>query len=154
MFKTCPVCEVEKPLGEYRKDKTSPSGYQYRCKQCARASITGLYNTKYKEKYGKKGRARSALTTAKLKAIKLYLGCYCCSEVYPNCLEFHHVDESQKDFIISGAKQRSWESIQNELKKCICVCANCHRKIHDEVIIEDFVTITDEMLTKILEPAI
>ena len=23
-----------------------------------------------------------------------------------------------------------WEDVLNELKKCICVCANCHRGIH------------------------
>ena len=49
-------------------------------------------------------------------------------------LEFHHKDPAQKDFGI-GAKgyTRSWEKIQKELDKCIMVCANCHREIHEEL---------------------
>lgn len=58
--------------------------------------------------------------------------CYICG--YKSCseaLDFHHIDESQKDFGISSkGYTRSWESVQQELDKCILVCANCHREIH------------------------
>ena len=50
-------------------------------------------------------------------------------------LEFHHVDPSGKDFALSGDGQtRSWEIIKIEIDKCILVCANCHREIHDSLI--------------------
>lgn len=46
-------------------------------------------------------------------------------------LEFHHKDESQKDFGLSQrGLTRSWEKIKAEIAKCILVCANCHREIH------------------------
>lgn len=58
--------------------------------------------------------------------------CQCCG--YDKCvdaLEFHHLDETQKDFGISDRNvPTDWESIKNELDKCILVCSNCHREIH------------------------
>jgi len=48
-------------------------------------------------------------------------------------LEFHHRDATGKDFSISGAHSRKWESIQNELDKCDMLCANCHREVHAEI---------------------
>lgn len=50
-------------------------------------------------------------------------------------LEFHHLDPSQKDFGI-GQKgyTRSIEKNKQEVDKCILVCANCHREIHEGLI--------------------
>lgn len=48
-------------------------------------------------------------------------------------LEFHHLDPFKKEFDFSKTII-SWEKTKNELKKCICVCANCHREIHDGLI--------------------
>ena len=45
-------------------------------------------------------------------------------------LEFHHLDPSQKDFTIASTKC-GWNEMQKELDKCILVCANCHREIHN-----------------------
>ncbi|UYL05113.1 hypothetical protein DIDNDMLP_00128 [Klebsiella phage KP13-7] len=61
----------------------------------------------------------------------------CCEKCgYNKCiaaLEFHHLDPSQKDFSISKeGVTRSFDKIKTELDKCIMVCANCHREIHDE----------------------
>lgn len=48
-------------------------------------------------------------------------------------LEFHHLDKNEKDFGISQKGfTRSWEKIISELDKCILVCANCHREIHNQ----------------------
>ena len=46
-------------------------------------------------------------------------------------LDFHHIDESTKEFGLSDrGMTRSWEKIKAEVAKCILVCANCHREIH------------------------
>jgi len=78
----------------------------------------------------------------KLKAINLLGGkCVLCGyDSHPGVLDFHHVDASTKMFgISSGGLSRSWESIYNEIQKCILVCANCHREIelglHDSEVI-------------------
>ena len=57
--------------------------------------------------------------------------CYNCG--YDECLgalDFHHVNEKNKDFSISGASDRSWVKLKKELSKCVLLCANCHRRVH------------------------
>lgn len=69
--------------------------------------------------------------TLKIKCVE-YLGGKCSICGYNKCikaLDFHHLRD--KSFNISGAHCRSWSIIEQELKKCILVCANCHREIHE-----------------------
>lgn len=71
----------------------------------------------------------------KVKQMALeYKGEKCVKCGYDKCidaLEFHHIDDKTKDFGIgSKGYTRSWESIKNELDKCILLCANCHREEH------------------------
>lgn len=58
--------------------------------------------------------------------------CECCG--YDKCtaaLEFHHIDDLTKEFGISEkGETRSWKRIQEELDKCVLLCANCHREVH------------------------
>jgi len=54
-----------------------------------------------------------------------------------NALHFHHIDPKTKKFTISDAisrKRFSKEEVQDEIKKCILVCANCHAEIHSGLI--------------------
>jgi hypothetical protein len=68
----------------------------------------------------------------KLRAIEtMGGGCVICGyNKHQGVLDFHHVDPLLKSFAISGGGfSRSWASIEVELKKCILVCANCHREV-------------------------
>lgn len=67
--------------------------------------------------------------------IVLYKGGCCEKCGYDKCiraLEFHHLDPLQKDFNISG-KMCAFEKIKKEVDKCILVCSNCHKEIHDDI---------------------
>ena len=71
----------------------------------------------------------------KKEAVK-YLGDNCTKCNYAACmgaLEFHHLDPSQKDPVLSRKKSTAFEIFKSELDKCILVCANCHREIHWEM---------------------
>ncbi|HEU5116814.1 MAG TPA: hypothetical protein VFT74_09085 [Isosphaeraceae bacterium] len=59
-------------------------------------------------------------------------GCKLCGEPEPCCLEAHHVDPSSKEFEIGSAAttKKSLAAVKAELAKCVCLCANCHRKVH------------------------
>ena len=59
--------------------------------------------------------------------------CQCCG--YDTCdsaLAFHHIDPSQKDLAFGSirANPKNWNSVVEELRKCILVCHNCHSEIH------------------------
>ena len=51
-------------------------------------------------------------------------------------LEFHHIDrdtkESQLDARTLSNSSMGW--IMSEFEKCMVLCANCHREIHDGLI--------------------
>lgn len=50
----------------------------------------------------------------------------------PEALDFHHIDPFQKDFQMGDilASPQRWTIIVAELKKCVLLCANCHRELH------------------------
>lgn len=67
------------------------------------------------------------------KLIK-YKGGECCLCHYNKCaeaLELHHLNPSEKDFTIAKNYCKSWETIKKEADKCILVCSNCHKEIHN-----------------------
>jgi hypothetical protein len=46
-------------------------------------------------------------------------------------LEWHHLDPDNKVKEVSRLMhQKGRKTILEEIAKCICVCSNCHRKIH------------------------
>jgi len=48
-------------------------------------------------------------------------------------LEFHHLDPTKKDFSISSRWTISHDKLKEEIDKCIMLCANCHRELHEEI---------------------
>lgn len=65
---------------------------------------------------------------------RLFLGfggyCGCCKQVEHYLIyDFHHLDPSQKEFVITG-QIRSWTVLMEEAKKCAMLCPICHRKHH------------------------
>ena len=69
----------------------------------------------------------------KTKAVAYLSGkCFCGYDRCERALEFHHLDPLKKDFNIArSGYTRSWNSVKKEIEKCILVCSNCHREIHD-----------------------
>ena len=58
---------------------------------------------------------------------------------FSGALECHHKDPNEKEqgFLLRGTTY-SWKRIKEELKKCVLLCANCHREVHDEMRKPDF----------------
>ncbi len=84
-----------------------------------------------------KTKSQAVVDWRKRKKIELvkYKG-GCCEKCGYNksyeVLQFHHINPNEKDFTISG-KSYSVERLKKEVDKCILVCANCHREIHEEL---------------------
>ena len=52
-------------------------------------------------------------------------------------LDLHHLNPADKEFGIGAILNKDWELMNSEIQKCILVCANCHREIHEGLITKD-----------------
>jgi hypothetical protein len=52
-------------------------------------------------------------------------------------LELHHINPENKEISFGGIRANpvSWEKIVDELKKCVLLCANCHREVESGVVV-------------------
>lgn len=99
------------------------SGNRYTCVKCRSAAVQ---RKRYKLKHD----------------LVVYKGGKCEICGYDKCeaaLEFHHLNSNEKEFGIAyKGYTRSLEECKKEVDKCILVCANCHREIHEEERNKDF----------------
>lgn len=87
-----------------------------------------------KEKVDKAEAVRNWKKRKKEKLIE-YKGGKCEICGYAKCLaalEFHHKNPNEKEFSISSKNIRSFEAYLKEVDKCILLCSNCHREIHEK----------------------
>lgn len=59
--------------------------------------------------------------------------CTRCGESHPSCLVFHHINGEKTENIsrMRDTSEYDLEDIKREIDKCQLVCANCHRKEHN-----------------------
>jgi hypothetical protein len=57
-------------------------------------------------------------------------GCQICGEKDIRCLDFHHIIADDKEGAVAHMRSAPIDNLESEIKKCIVLCANCHRKIH------------------------
>lgn len=128
--KRCVICKETKPLEEFNRNRSHPTGRQARCRPCdqerARANYSkGLYNAKIRE-----GRARRG--QLKREWIWNYLiehPCVDCGEIDPVVLEFDHVRGVKANHVSHMvASTDTMTKLQEEVAKCDVRCANCHRR--------------------------
>lgn len=106
-------------------------------------STVKKYASKVREKDTEEERKAKAVKHVQNRRLKIkemsvaYKGgcCQRCGyDKYIGALEFHHLDPNEKDLTISkGGHCSSWEKVKQELDKCILLCANCHREVHNEL---------------------
>lgn len=73
---------------------------------------------------------------------------------YSRCtraLELHHLDPNEKDFTVSPSTTLyRWSRVVEEVRKCVLLCANCHREVHAGITsIPDSIQRFDEAFTQI-----
>ena len=70
---------------------------------------------------------------AQWEEYKASLSCAICGVRHPAVIDFHHVDPATKTasvHVLVG--NRRYAAAREEIKKCITLCANCHRIHHYE----------------------
>lgn len=156
-LKQCKKCKQELPLDKFYKSKYTKDGYRSYCKECDKENNRDYYlkhrkdliqkqkeytnNNRekvrnYQNQYSnlhKEDRKiyykdladdkRSLLNSLKYPCVK-------CGEERPWVIAFHHINPENKSFTISDKYRGSIELIVNEVKKCVCLCHNCHAEFH------------------------
>lgn len=126
---TCKECNQLLPRDQFQARGMSKSGlrlFSARCKICdgkhVRKNHVSYVTSKIKHK-----------VVRQETILHLKQACIVCG--YSRCktaLEFHHLNETTKDAEISDmvAKGKGLKWIMEEIKKCVVLCANCHREYH------------------------
>jgi len=121
---------------ENKKPKAKHEIYKVKiCKTC-----NNEFKTKGRECGTCKTRKRRA--KSKLRAIEMLGGkCEKCGfSKHPAALQFHHHTRNNKEIAVGRILNKSWAVIEEELKKCKLLCANCHAiehsKRYDDLIVD------------------
>ena len=86
------------------------------------------------EKKKESKKKRYDFNTKYMNDEKVKRGCNHCGEHFyndPECLDFHHIDPKTKDVSVARIWRTSLKQLDKmieEIKKCIVLCSNCHRK--------------------------
>ena len=96
---------------------------------------TKQYNINHREEINARNRKYRKELRKFIQDYKLSHGCSVCG--YNKCvgaLEFHH-EGDDKEFCISNAirNYRGKAKTRKEMEKCIILCSNCHRELHEKL---------------------
>ena len=121
MIKQCEICRKE-------FETSSKGGTRKYCFECSPS-----YE---KDNNIARGKSKSQLRRAMKKQAVKELGGKCEICGYNKCidaLEFHHKDPSIKEFKLGSGNTMSWKEYKSEALKCMLVCSNCHKEIHNKL---------------------
>ena len=76
---------------------------------------------------------RNKAVVARRRELLSQFDCRSCGCCDPSVIQWHHVDPDQKEFELF---RTAWpeEKFWDEVLKCIPLCANCHVKIHQNLL--------------------
>jgi endonuclease I len=132
-MKKCSRCKKEKSLDNFNKEKTTKDGLSTYCKNC-RKNIRHKSYIKNKSSIISKQLEKRRASQDWVRQFKTK--CNQCGEAHPAVLDFHHLQN--KEHSIGSLTNRNnltnkiKKLIKLEIKKCIVLCSNCHRKLHWE----------------------
>ena len=131
-MKMCNKCKLKKSLDEFNRNSTKKDGLQSYCKICSNESAKKDYkDNNRKNLFIERANSRKQEMKILFNKVRSGNGCAFCEEREICCMDFHHLDPLQKDVNVSYLCEcKSKDRMLNEMKKCVVVCSNCHRKIH------------------------
>lgn len=115
--KKCAKCKELKNTNEFYKQKTHKYGVMSYCKNCFNRNVQNRWVERKKQAVNNMGGC------CKDCGLKL-------KDSHYSVFEFHHLNPSEKDSDWSKLRKKSKTAIQEELSKCVLLCANCHRIRH------------------------
>ena len=122
--KVCSKCGKKLPLERFETGRNQCRD----CRNARRKELRDANPSKHREESSKRQKEQ----TEWIHSLKTK--CIICGENEPVCLDFHHKNPAEKDFTIGKNRSKGKENLLKEIKKCVCLCANCHRKVHAGII--------------------
>jgi hypothetical protein len=125
--KFCPRCKTEQSVTEFGSNKNRKDGLQSYCKNC-RSSYNKIWVSNNHEAHYARVKKNTTRIARTVHDILRSSSCVDCGETRTACLQFDHVDPTQKSFNVSTAPYQigSLQRILDEIDKCVVRCANCH----------------------------
>lgn len=127
-MRICTKCKIEKEESEFDK---KGKGLSPHCKICRKQYVDNHYQNN-KEYYKNKSKKSRSKYVDRYKRYKMALSCTDCGLSFKNepyLCDFHHTDPSNKEGELSQLPSKKF---LEEVKKCIPLCANCHRRRHNK----------------------
>ena len=128
------------PHSSYKYGDTREDGYVWVGKRYSRLKPDGTYADDFRHpesfkktlKRNQKNKKKTYDLISKLTGEeKMKYGCaHCGYNKDPVALDFHHINREDKFKNVSSywrTSMRQFKKIKEEWKKCIVLCANCHR---------------------------
>lgn len=136
-MKYCSRCKTEKSLLDFNKCSSKKDRLQSCCRDCSKKLNNDGYIYNQNRRNSIKER-RVEISTYNRKMVNRYkkmCKCLICKESEPVTLDLHHLDPLIKNESPSRMIGYSTESLKKEIRKCVVLCSNCHRKVHAGLII-------------------
>lgn len=114
--KICTKCGKELPITDFNWRNKAKGTRRSECKICH----SNFMKQKYQEK-------KDIIQELKSKEC-----CAKCGESRGYVLDYHHLDPKEKDNTVARltSNTSNINNVLEEIKKCIVLCANCHREFH------------------------
>lgn len=114
--KICTKCKKEFPIDQFNWRDKKKGTRRSECKFC--------HSNFMKQKYQEKRNI--------IDELKSQCKCAKCGDNRSYVLDYHHINPEEKDEKISRMISNNYnlDKIEQEINKCIVLCANCHREFH------------------------
>lgn len=128
MTKECKGCDQIKDQEEFPFQNKKRRIRYYRCRSCVHDKFVANRERIIPQIHDANKR-RKLDHRRKLYEYLLVHPCIECGEARVECLDFDHIDPTEKLMAISQMPRYnySWQKIEAEIVKCAVRCANCHR---------------------------
>ena len=112
----CTKCGKILPITEFNWRSKAKGTRRSECKYC--------HSDYMKQKYQEKKNI--------VQSIKSSCSCAKCGDTRGYVLDFHHINPEEKEDSIARltSNNSKLDRVYDEIKKCVVLCANCHREFH------------------------
>ena len=130
--KQCTKCGKILPITEFNWRSKTKGTRRSECKYC--------HSDYMKQKYQEKKNI--------VQSIKSSCSCAKCGDTRGYVLDFHHINPEEKEDSIARltSNNSKLDRVYDEIKKCVVLCANCHREFHyfqernEELTLQDYLS--------------